>query len=150
MCAFLCVAEHIPVCVFGHVSRINNSEPSSLSDLCALKVMMGNLSCRRKSILRKTHNFLAKGRIIFSWSSVSFEKGVVKIEDRREGEKVLKNRETECKKKICTSVGHRLYGPRTYCILFGENIQSGYIYQEHLIVLRVPVVYLGSLRKGVV
>lgn len=70
--------------MFGHVSRINNSEPSSLSDLCALKVMIGNLSSRRKSILWKTHNFLAKGRIISLWSSVSFEKGVVKVEDRRE------------------------------------------------------------------
>ncbi|KAI9526099.1 hypothetical protein NQZ68_002647 [Dissostichus eleginoides] len=30
--------------VFEHVRRINNSETSSLSDLCTLKVMMGNLS----------------------------------------------------------------------------------------------------------
>lgn len=48
-------------CVFGHVSRINNSEPSSRSDLWALKVMIGNLSSKRKSILsEKKRNFLAE------------------------------------------------------------------------------------------
>lgn len=46
--------------------------------------MMGNLSSRRKSILWKTDNFPAKGRIISLRSSVSFEKAVVKVEDRRE------------------------------------------------------------------
>lgn len=105
MCVFLCLCVYLSVCpcVFELVSRINNSESSPLSDLCALKVMTGNLSSRRKSILWKSHNFPAKGRIISPRSLVSFEKGVVRIEDRRE--KVLKNREST--KKISTSSGYR-------------------------------------------
>lgn len=81
----LCVYASTCLPVFRHVSRINNWAPSSLTDLCALKVMTGDLSARRKSIFRKRHNFLAKGRIIFPPPLVIFEKGVVKIEDMREG-----------------------------------------------------------------
>lgn len=54
------------------------------SDLGALKVMIGNLSSRRKSISLKTCNFPLKGRMIFRWPSVSYEKVVVKMERRGE------------------------------------------------------------------
>lgn len=73
VCFCIPVYLHTCLCVFGHVSRINNSEPSSLSDLGTLKVMTRNLFSR--SILQKTHNFLAKGKIISPCSSVSFERG---------------------------------------------------------------------------
>lgn len=81
----LCVSEHMSMCVWACEPNKLHGALSPLSDLFTLKVMMGNFSSRRKSLLRRTHNFLPKKRIIFPLSSVSLEKGVVMTEDRREG-----------------------------------------------------------------
>lgn len=109
MCFCIPVYLGTCLCVFGHVSRINNSEPSSLSDLGTLKVMTRNLFFR-KSILQKPHNFLAKGKIISPCSSVSFEKG-----GRKRYIKNTKNR--EFKKQLTKS--HWTYGtgPSIHCEL---------------------------------
>lgn len=65
--------------------------------------MTRNLFSRRKSILQKTHNFLAKGKIISPCSSVSFERG---------GRKryIKKTQKTEFKKQH--TKGRSTYGTR--------------------------------------
>lgn len=82
MPVFLCLRVHLSHRAFVRDPRVNSS--SLQGDLAALKVMIGNLSSGRKSTSRKTCNFPLKGRMIFRWPSVSYEKVVVKMERRGE------------------------------------------------------------------